>query len=209
MKRQKGFTLIETLIVLSIIGVVGLILADLLTRGFKGSAKTQLIGNIKQNGQVALNTIEQTVRNADTILCASSSRDVIALQLKDSSYVRFRLVPQVTSSPTINGLIAQDTLTVPSSPTSQAQLDNLCALSPDPSAPAVAKTQNLTDNNTTTGVSVLNVPGVTDIGFVKIEPTNTRSPVKVKFYLAPGISAGGGFENQIDPVLFETTIQLR
>src|SRR5258708_6610428 len=95
MKKQKGFTLVEALVSITIIGVLGFLLSDLLNRGFQGGNKTQVTQTIKQNGQSSLNLIIQTLRGADAIVCigdypvGTPGSNTTLTMVKNGVYTRF------------------------------------------------------------------------------------------------------------------------
>lgn len=62
--RKTGFTLIEILIVLGIFGVIAIIGVNMFFAILKGSAKTRILTEVKQNGNYALGVMERMVRNA-------------------------------------------------------------------------------------------------------------------------------------------------
>lgn len=86
-KSSSGFSLIEALIVVSVLGIVGFILTELLFRTFTGGNKTKSLSDIRQNGQTALNIIDQTARSADEIVCAEQTTLAVA---KNGLLTRFR-----------------------------------------------------------------------------------------------------------------------
>jgi type II secretory pathway pseudopilin PulG len=92
---QHGYTLIELLLYISIIG--GLLTAVTL---FFGTAidtriKTQSIAEVDQQGALAADTIAQTIRGADSITLPSSGTSAASMSLA---------VPTVALSPTVINL---------------------------------------------------------------------------------------------------------
>lgn len=207
--NNRGFTLIEVLLASLIIGVVGFILADILLRSFKVNDKVQLISNIKQNGQNALNIISETIRNSDEIICPeSNSITNKAIVLKknnqtttgvDTTYTRFRICATAESCTGrgTNGYITKDLVT-PTDPNDPAALANLCQSVP-PNAP------RLINDDINSGVSI--VDGKFE--FLSYDPTNKSVLVELK--IAPTVLSRSGYENEIDGgfILFQTTVQKR
>lgn len=62
--KNGGFTLVEVLVVLSITALVTVMVMQILTSLFRSTTKTASISEVKQNGQLILLTMEQTIRNA-------------------------------------------------------------------------------------------------------------------------------------------------
>lgn len=195
---RQGFTLIEALVTLAVIGVIGLVLVDLLSRTFKGSTKTEVIGNVKQSGQVVLTNMDQSIRGSDTIACVGNKtgdpvNNTIAVA-KNGDFIRFRIYPETGVA---NGYIAQDSPTADLS--NDTQLANLCK--DDQVSPSILTSQDLK-----TGVSIK------DGSFATTTNGSSKESVVIKFNLGPGISIGKGFENELgssNKVEFQTTVQLR
>lgn len=84
----QGFTLIEALISVAIVSVIGLLITTMLARTFESNTKTKLLGVIKQNGQNALNFIDNAVRNADSVVCVrdTSTAPLTAFQSNPATY---------------------------------------------------------------------------------------------------------------------------
>lgn len=59
-----GFTLIEILVSVTLIGIIGAISSQVFISGFKSQYKSEIIKEVKQNGDYALSVIERMVRNA-------------------------------------------------------------------------------------------------------------------------------------------------
>ena len=71
--KNNGFTIVELLIVTSILGVLGLIIAMTLTNVFRGQNKVNTISQIKQNGQTAMDQIERLVRFSEKVVCVAGA----------------------------------------------------------------------------------------------------------------------------------------
>lgn len=198
----SGFTLVEALVAVTIIGITGLLLTDLLSRTFKGNSKTELISRIKQNGQSALNIMDQTIRYASSIVCVSTSTDanpsrILVVKSKGNEYIRFRFIAEVTTSGSeSNGKINMD-YPQPANPANPSTLCNSSGL-------VERNPVQLTDTNLINGVSLK-----TNSRFTLISNPGSKTGVNIVFYLGPGLKAGAGFENQtasLDGIPIETTV---
>lgn len=65
--NQQGFSLIEILVVIAIIGVIAGVVSDIFIQIIKASNKGNVVTEIKQNGDTVLSKIERSVRNAEEI----------------------------------------------------------------------------------------------------------------------------------------------
>lgn len=189
---KKGFTLIEALITLAILGVIGFILSDIISRGFRNTNKTQIIGTIKQNGQNALNIMDQTIRSSEAVVCTSASPARIVI-VKRPKYIRYTLIPETTSA---NGYITEETLDVPVPPPSDET--TFCT-----SGLATPDRTILTDQNTVTGASLKGGK------FSLISENGAKDSVEIEFILGPGIKTGPAYSDTANNINFKTTVQLR
>lgn len=193
---KKGFTIIEALVAVTVLGILGVIAIDLLFKTFQANNKAQLISKIKQNGQISLATMEEYFRSANAVACIDdyevdadpSTFDTIVV-VKDGNYTRVRFYEERVS-PSANGYIATDTAF---SSGDDAILCMEGQISP----------QILTDQNTTNGVSLKYG------NFAKDSSGGAKDLVIVQFKLGSPINAPFGFDTQIAPVDFKTKIQLR
>jgi type II secretory pathway pseudopilin PulG len=64
MKKIRGFTLIETLVSILLVASLGIVITTTLANLLGGAARTETIKEIKQNGDAALSSMEQNIRNA-------------------------------------------------------------------------------------------------------------------------------------------------
>lgn len=199
---MRGFTLLESLIAIAIFAVIGLIAVDLVNRTLQGNNKAQLISKIKQNGQSALNIMDEAIRSADSIDCVGqyttdpSSLTTITVS-KNSQHTRFRFI----TNPSVNGSITQEFLNIQDQTLLNSKKDDLCTLPFEVMLFTISSTSNLTDTDTTTGVSLKSGSFTRNQGY--------KDYVSVMFNLGPAINAPQSSDNQIGNILFQTTVSLR
>ncbi len=205
MKKQMGFSLVETLVVIVILMVLGFLLSDLLIRTFRGGTRTELGGNIKQNGQSALTIMDSTIRNSDAVVCTGKwagltfPTDTITVATK-GVFTRFRFT---APTQTANGLLQQDNPTL----TDPSKANLLCS---DPTFGILTNPSSLTDTNTSSGVSVVGTSS-TDY-FIVNHVAGYKDTVMINFDLSPAIGAGSSSEKTIgvnNKLNFSTTVGLR
>jgi prepilin-type N-terminal cleavage/methylation domain-containing protein len=66
-KKEQGFSLIEILVVIAIVGLISGITATTFINIIKASNKSNIITEIKQNGDAVTNRLERIIRNAEEI----------------------------------------------------------------------------------------------------------------------------------------------
>ncbi|MBI2020280.1 type II secretion system protein [Candidatus Daviesbacteria bacterium] len=210
-RSSKGFTLVEMLVVIAVLGVIGSLILAIFTSTLRGSNKSQIISIIKQNGQSVLETMDKTIRNSEGVVCVSSANDVIAV-VQDNIYTRYKFVTSSSSAKsdcvTENGCILQDNPVRPSSG-SEADidlfLDSLCVNPLD--SPKI-----LTDTNKKTGVSVRKTKDASgsELPYIsRSERSGFKDVVTIRFSLEEGKEAPPEVAGQIDPIPFQTSIELR
>lgn len=192
MRNLGGFTLIEIVVTISIIGVVGFILANIISRSFRVSDRGQELSKFKQNGQVALFSIENSLRDAQDVVCVSSLGSSITLQTKSGAYLRFR---QTSKTSLKNSAIKRDQPNLSQITSSPPNTNDFC----DPNL--VASSQNdtfITDPDPTSGVTV------EDLIFTSSSNSGFKASVSVSFNLTTPQAKVSSLRE-----LFQTTIQLR
>ena len=60
----NGFTLVELLVGMAILGIISAATLLFLSSMFRGSNQANVVSSLKQNGQVVLNSLERQIRNA-------------------------------------------------------------------------------------------------------------------------------------------------
>lgn len=186
---KKGFTLVELLVSVAVLSILGVIFLVVFSNSLRGGNKAQIVLAIKQNGQSVLETMDKTIRGSDDVVCVDLSGTTIVIG-KDGVYTRYQFIDP---TPTDNGKIQQD--------------------NPDPEISEISCETSLiepialTDTNTETGVSVF--VRVRESFFTRNKSSGFKDVITIKFDIAQGVGVTPGTSSVIDPIHFETSIQLR
>ncbi|TSC53513.1 MAG: Uncharacterized protein LiPW16_370 [Microgenomates group bacterium LiPW_16] len=65
--KQQGFSLVELLVAIGILGIVGSIATVILFTTLQSASKSDILREVKQNGDYAISVMERMVRNATTV----------------------------------------------------------------------------------------------------------------------------------------------
>jgi prepilin-type N-terminal cleavage/methylation domain-containing protein len=90
-KKQAGFTLIETLIVVFLIGIVLVAGGNMFFGIMKGASKVEVEREIKQNGEYALAIMERMIKNSRSVTSCSSGS--LEIENTDHFLTIFHLIP--------------------------------------------------------------------------------------------------------------------
>jgi len=88
---QKGFTLVELLAVVMVIGVVGSVVGGILISSLVGTNKTNALDNVRQNGNYALLQMSKEIE---------FSRNFYGVSTNGVSYITDCTIPTVSPTPT-------------------------------------------------------------------------------------------------------------
>lgn len=87
--QNFGFTLVEMLVVVGVVAVVGMMAVNLFFATLKGSTKTAVLNEVKQNGDYALSVMEKMVRNAKSLSPLTGQTGTITIINPDGGTTRF------------------------------------------------------------------------------------------------------------------------
>lgn len=182
-KLRNAFTLVELLVVLTIVSTLSVIFVEVFFRNLRGGSKTQIVGVLKQNGQTAMEVMDKIIRTSDKVICplANSQLDTLVVQ-KEGQYIRFKFNPP-TSSPPANGFISQDSVGDCTSPLSSST--------------------SLTNTNSTNGASVLSG------SFSLNSSPGYKNLVTISFQIGPAVNIPKTLTDTAEPIRFNTTVELR
>jgi len=116
-KTQRGFTLIEILVVVGILAIIAVISSNMFFTVFKSSGKTKVLTKVKENGDYALSVMERLIRdsqevviNTDNKIC-ESGMNYLKFKRTDGSTIEFGCLEEGTA----NGRIASNSARLTSS----------------------------------------------------------------------------------------------
>ena len=191
---SKGFTLAEIVVVMGVVAIAGVIITQIFLSSVRSGTKAQILDAIKQNGQLALDLMDKTIKTSDNVVYVGldgNNQSTILVE-KNKVYTRYKFI---NASASVNGSISQDN---PTFPDSVNVTSAECTLTtPDPPI------YNITDTNTKTGASV------TGGLFSRNQQDGFKDVVTIQFNVEPGVATLPSIANSIDPVPFSTSIVLR
>jgi len=208
LKNSLGFTLVEALISVAIVSIIGLMVTTLLARTFESNTKTRLLGIVKQNGQNALNFMDNAIRQADSVVCVGNGSTGSVLpddQTAPANYVGDTIVVknsntytriQILATSSVNGSIRTDAPLWNDTKTTEYKL---CDTSPNP-----LTSQMLV--NTDSGIAV-NLSSTKPFTLNRV--VGPKDVVQIYFELR-STGSNTDFENSIvGNQIFQTTVVLR
>ena len=184
-RNQKGFTLVELLTTIIVLVAVGAVIGGIVTSSFRGTNKTNVIENIRQNGNYVLAQVARNIEYAKVFN---------GLSADGTTYVTtcpFSRAP--TPTPVIT---AYDFIKV--TPFNSSPIIYTCTYF----APLTiaANGVSLVDTNTIS---------LTDCTIACVQTKETDVPIiKVGFKLGPK-NPSGLVESSSPPILFETSVTIR
>lgn len=94
---RRGFTLVELLVAVSLIGIVGGIATIILFTTLQGASKSDIMREVKQNGDYAISVMERMIRNANSVVVGcpagpgSQIRPSLTIKNRDNQTTSFAL----------------------------------------------------------------------------------------------------------------------
>ena len=92
-REESGFTLIEIIVMVAILGVLGVTISNIFITSLRSSIKSQRISELKEKGNSALSVMERMIREAKSIdsdcTAVGSVLGYIDITYKDDLQTRF------------------------------------------------------------------------------------------------------------------------
>lgn len=213
--KNNGFTLVELIVVVSVMVLLGVIFTQVLVETLRGQNKVRVLNQVKQNGQIVLDKLSASIRQGGEVQCVGDSLadsdtldDTLVLfkpngvVATSGAYTRFRLhVPTANT----NGYLTEEVFDNSNiNPT--ADIKELCSQLGN-----TAKEISLTDRDDLKGVSVTYEATDTPI-FRQIKKDGFNDVITVAFRIFPGVKVGEAYEANVQETgmpIFTTTVQLR
>jgi prepilin-type N-terminal cleavage/methylation domain-containing protein len=204
--KKSGFSLVEMLVVISIVSILGIILMQIFLDSLRGGGRAQLLTLMKRNGQSVLDVMDKTIRNANSVICPqilsgdSASADFIIIQTKDDPVQFIRYDFSKTSSST-NGKITVSAAPAATSEDLNNPTNYCAALATSP--------LSMTDDDIKSGVSV-SIPTGKKLFTRRVDITKIAPDIiTINFNVGPALNAPLALSGNVDEVPFQTIIQLR
>lgn len=212
--NNKGFTLVEMIVVISITAVLGVIFTNTLVQTLRSQSKTKVISQVKQNGQIVLGRLSTEIRQAEKIICINNKNggggdqgDTLVI-FKNGNYQRFRFHrPEPAENPTVNGYIEWDEFTT-SEYGEEKDAQGSCQDSALLSLPGRIK--YLTDRDTKNGISLDLMDGTSN-AFSRTSKAGYGDLVTIQFKAQAGVGSGILYEDLVKEggIPFSTTVQVK
>ena len=81
--RKNGFTLIEIIVVVGILGIIAVIGSGAFFSILRGSTKTKTLQMVRQNGDYAISVMERMIRNARVLISPTTDSTVTSITIKN------------------------------------------------------------------------------------------------------------------------------
>jgi len=213
-KNIFGFTLIELVVAIGLMGILGLIFTDTLIQTLRGQNKVKVLNQVKQNGQMVLDRLSNELRQAEKIICvydfnASVTQSIVVY--KAGTYSKYQFYPPEYPEGCVNGCIKKFEFTIEDIPDAIG-IDNdptdeqlLCSEGINP-----GDLYSFTDTDPVTGVSLDYADSSTPF-FSRDQSVGYSDIVTVSFRAFQAVDTGKTYETSVkeDGVTFTTTVQLR
>lgn len=200
-KKEQGFSLLEMLVVIAIIGVLTGVTSDIFIQIIKGQNKGNVVTEIKQNGDIVLNKIERIVRNAEEITSIGEKEYGVAWNI-NSNWTDISPTTNTISCPSSGGVNTRICAIIVKNPASvggytkveiHPEKDQECGNSPFTEADREQESSPYNCNGNVriitdlTNSAITNLKTATSIGQV-ITNTEKRSGVSITQYTPPSSS---------------------
>lgn len=114
--QEDGFTLLETLVSLAIVAMVSVVLSQVFISTLRTNTKTEVLKEVKQSGDLAMESITRMVQNAQSVTCPTGQSLAIVNPDGNTTTVSCQDVSSVarlaSSSATATVYLSSETVTL-------------------------------------------------------------------------------------------------
>ena len=110
---NKGFTLIEMIVVIALLLLILMVSIELNNSIIKGSMKSEITKDLKQSGNYALSVMDRAIRNANGIESCTTNMTSISLSNNDGSVASYTFTADNIASSGANLLGSGYTIVTP------------------------------------------------------------------------------------------------
>jgi len=97
-KKQKGFTIIEIVVVIGILGIIAVIGTNMFFTVMRSSTKSKNLMTVKQNGEYALSVMERMIRNSSVVDICESGMTKIKIMDSNKEETEFAFIDNYIAS---------------------------------------------------------------------------------------------------------------
>lgn len=177
--KKNGFTMIELLVVLAVLGIIAAIGGEILMTVIRTYNKANIIGELQQNGNYVLSQLEEEIRESGAV-SQTSSHDLTVVRRDESTVTYSFIEPSGSGGTCVNGRL-------------ERSLDGGAA-------------QVMTNTDNKGGINVIFT--TPDPSAFEVDATSIPNKVNITLKISQACNASTRIDYQAETVL-KTTVSLR
>lgn len=185
-KNHKGFTLVELLVVITVLITVGIVSVQIITSSLRGTNKTNLIDTVRQNGNYAISQMAKAIQY---------SEEFLGLSPDDSAGSYTRTCPSSPADPPVPVTTSYKYIKI--KPFDEEIIKYGCGIAGD------EITSNTSPLINTSSVAV------SDCSISCTQAGVADPPIITVFFKLSPKNPGTLFEQILSPITFQTSVTMR